>query len=740
MLKKLLIIIFIFSVSSGLTSYADEGMWLPLLIKRLNYSDMQKLGLKLTPEEIYSVNNSSLKDAIVNFGGFCTGEVISKEGLILTNHHCGFDAIQSQSSVENDILTNGFWAKTREDEKPIPGLTVTFLIRMEDVTEKILGTIEAGMDANQIAASIEENSMAIQQQAVAGTHYTAEVKPFFEGNAYYLFVYETFTDVRMVGAPPSSIGKFGGDTDNWMWPRHTGDFSLFRVYMSSDGKPAEYSKENIPLKPKHHLTISLEGVKPGDFAMIMGYPGSTERYLTSEGVKLAYEQTNPARVKIREKRLALMKEAMDADPKIRIMYAEDYASVSNYYKYFIGQNQGLKRLNVIDKKKQEEKKFTEWVNADPERQKIYGDLLNQFASIYKDYSKVNLPYVYLEEAAFGNQLLLTAYRFNPLYSFLANNPNTNKDTLDAVKEPMLKIANEHFKDYYAPLDKKIFAALLKMYYEDIPKQLHPSVFSQIEKKYKGNFDKYADAVFQKSIFADEAKMKEFMANPTAAALEKDPGFATMSSILGDFRQIVGPYLGNVYSRLDATNNLYLKAILEMRKDEKLYPDANFTMRLTYGTVQDYYPRDGVKYLYLTTLNGVISKNDPDNPEFVVPDKLIELYNKKDFGRYGINDSMPVCFITNNDITGGNSGSPVMNAKGHLIGCAFDGNWEAMSGDIIFEPELQRTISVDIRYILFIIDKFANAGHLIDEMTIAQPEETSAKGTGQKAETINNGSK
>lgn len=717
MRKIFLSIFLVISLSVNFLAKADEGMWLPLLINK-NFNEMQKLGLKLSPEDIYNVNNSSLKDAIVNFGNFCTGEVISKEGLILTNHHCGFDAIQSQSSVQNNLLTNGFWAMSRDQEIPNHGLTVAFLVRMEDVTEKVLSQINA--TSNEKEQSIEEISNELTTKATEGTHYNAEVKSFYEGNVYYMFVYETFLDVRMVGAPPSAVGKFGGDTDNWMWPRHTGDFSLFRIYTGSDGKPAEYSKSNVPLSPKHHLPISLKGIKEGDFAMVMGYPGGTERYLPSEGIKMLLEQTNPARIKIRGKKLAILKEDMEESEEVKIEYAAKYAQISNYYKYFIGQIQGITRLDVIDKKKEEEDEFQKWVQADKERLNEYGTVLSSFDQIYKDFRVVNLPYIYLEEAAFGIESIELSYKAADLYATLKSNAGPEELKL-AVAE-FKATSEEHFKNYNASTDKDVFAALLKMYYDDINSNLHPSIFKLVEKKYKGDFNKYAEYVFKNSIFVSEEKMKSFLKNPSAKVLEKDPAFTTMSSIIDGFRSHVAPPLRNVYSRLEEANKRFMEAILIKRANENIYPDANFTMRLTYGTVQDYYPRDAVHYLYETTLKGVMEKEDPLSDEFIVPEKLKELYAKKDFGKYGDNGEMTVCFITNNDITGGNSGSPVINGKGHLIGTAFDGNWEAMSGDIIFEPELQRCISTDIRYVLFIIDKYAGAGYLVNEMTLVENNE------------------
>lgn len=704
MLKRFILFITLVSLGVGNT-FADEGMWLPFLLGK-NYEQMKKLGLKITPEQIYSVNNSSLKDAVVNFGNFCTGEIVSQDGLILTNHHCGFDAIQSHSSVEHDYITDGFWAMDRSKELSNPGLTATFLIRMEDVTSRYAGKSEEEQEALLIELDKEYSE---------ADAYTIEVEDFFEGNQKILFVYQVFKDIRLVGAPPSSVGKFGGDTDNWMWPRHTGDFSLFRVYMSKDGKPAEYSKDNVPFHPRQHLSVSLAGVQKNDFAMVMGYPGSTERYMTSYGVAMNYYQSNPAKIKLRETRLAIMKQGMDADPKVRIQYASKYARVSNYYKYFIGQNQGLKRLHVIEDKQAEEAAFDAWVKEDTSRVAQYGTVLTSYKKIYEVYSNVNLPYIYIQEAAFGTEILEFAYKASKYYNLLKAGQDAT-----AAKATFAAAAEDYFKDYNKTTDQKVFAALLKMYYDDIDKSLHPGIFKEIEKKYKGNFEKYAAMVFTKSIFANKNLFDAFMAAPTAAALEKDPGYACMSSILGDFRTNLGPGLGNIFAALEIVNKNYLKAILEMHPNEAIYPDANFTMRLTYGTVQDYIPRDAVYYSYSTTLEGIIEKEDSTNEEFIVPKKLKELYNAKSYGNYAnAEGQLPICFITTNDITGGNSGSPVMNDKGELIGIAFDGNWEAMSGDIIYEPALQRTICVDIRYVLFMIDQYAGASHLINEMTVVK---------------------
>ena len=701
---------------------ANEGMWLPLLLN-MNEGDMQKLGLKLTAEQIYSVNQSSLKDAIVSFGGFCTGEIISSEGLILTNHHCGYGAIQTHSSVEHDYLTDGFWAMNRGEELHNEGLFVRFLVRMEDVSAKVNSQLNADMTEEERAKAIAAITKQIAEEAKGDSHYETMVKEYFEGNEFYLLVYEKFTDVRLVGAPPESVGKYGGDTDNWMWPRHTGDFSLFRVYSGPDGKPADYSPDNIPLKPKHHLPVSLQGVQEGDFAMVMGYPGSTDRYLTSYGITQALDQTNPTRVKIREERLRLLKEDMDADKDTRIKYASKYANVSNYWKYFIGQSTGLKKLQVLKKKQELEKQFVTWASATPERKKEYGEALKMIEGSYTNSYDFNLSYLYLIEAVFGTEIIRYANGFRSLEGALeSGKEEAIKQAADALKER----AEAHFKDYNADTDKKVMAALMEMYYNDVPKANHPEVFKQVEKKYKGNFSKWADDVFDKSVFTSQGKLNKFLDKPDLKTLQNDPAYAAAQSFMSNYYEKIRPMSGDLFAQRDKGNRLFVKGLREMMPEKKFYPNANSTMRLTFGTVGSYEPRDAVEYEYYTTMEGVMQKMDNSDPEFVVPDKLVDLYNRKDYGQYtNAEGELPVAFITNNDITGGNSGSPVIDGEGRLIGLAFDGNWEAMSGDIAFETELQRCINVDIRYVLFIMDKYAGAGHLVNEMTLVKPDNSEA---------------
>jgi hypothetical protein len=679
---------------------------------------MEEMGLQLTAEEIYSINNSSLKDAIIIFGGGCTGEIVSPEGLVFTNHHCGYGAIQSHSTVEHDYLTDGFWAMNKNEELKNDGLSASFLVRIEDVTGKILAELNDDMSEADRSAKIREIGKEISEEAEEGTDYNASVRGFFGGNEYYLFVYEVFKDVRLVGAPPSSIGKYGADTDNWMWPRHTGDFSIFRVYTGPDGKPADPSDDNIPYQSKHYLPISIAGVEDGDFAMIMGYPGGTQRYLSSWGVELAIDESNPTVVKIREKKLKIMREYMDADVAVRIQYSSKYARTSNYWKYFIGQTKGLKRLKVYDKKRAQESKFNDWVNAGNDREEMYGDALILMEEGVNDSKAFNLTSIYTNEAiARGSEILMFSRKFGKLKSLLSEK-DKDDDAINKQVEYLRGAANEYFKDYYEPLDRDLLGAMLEMYFNNVPTDQQPEMLAEINKKYKGDFLAYSNKLFDKSIFATANRVNAFLDKPSAKAIDKDPATKLLNAFFEKLPELQAS-LQAADAKSSKGERLYIAGLREMEPGKKFYPDANFTMRLTYGRVLDYYPADAVHFDYVTTLEGVMEKEDSSNWEFVVPEKLKELYESKDYGPYGQDGEMIVCFLTNNDITGGNSGSPVLNAYGELIGLAFDGNWEAMSGDIAFEPELQRTICVDARYVLFIIDKYAGAQNIIDELTIVK---------------------
>lgn len=696
---------------------ADEGMWLLPLIQELNINKMHEMGCELSADEIYSINKASLKDAIVIFGRGCTGEVVSDQGLVLTNHHCGYSSIQQHSTPENDYLKNGFWAMSKKDEIPTPGLTVTFLVRIEDVTDQINAVLTDNMTELQREDTAYVEGKRIAEKATEGTHYDARVQSFFGGNRYYLLVYETYKDVRMVGAPPSSIGKFGADTDNWMWPRHTGDFSIFRIYADKDNNPAEYSPDNVPYKPKYHLPVSIKGIQKNDFTMILGYPGGTERYMTSLEVKELMNITNKNRIYIRGIRQDIMLKDMMADDAIRIKYSSKYAGSSNYWKNSIGMNNALKRLKIVDKKKQEEQEFMKWVNADSQRKEKYGnalDLIKKSIEARKDYVHVT-QYIY-ETLIRGTELMSFSNKMSRYEDKLAS--DNEEEVKNAVSE-MKVAARKFYKDYNAPTDQKIAKAMFKIFAENVDGQYEPDIFKTIKDKYKNDYSKYIDHLYAKSFFTDSTKLWDFLDNVSVKKLKKDPAYIASASIYKKYRELYKK-MQSMYADYDKGHRLYIAGIMEMDKGKPMYPDANFTMRLSYGKVLDYYPRDAVHYDYYTTLKGVMEKEDPDNWEFVVPDKLKELYKNKDYGQYAMPDGrMPVAFLTTNDITGGNSGSPVIDGKGELIGLAFDGNWEAMSGDIVFEPKLQRTICVDVRYVLFIIDKYAGDSRLIDEMTLVK---------------------
>jgi hypothetical protein len=697
---------------------ADEGMWLLPLLEKLNIDKMTSMGLKLSAEDIYSINHSSLKDAVVVFGRGCTGEIVSGEGLLLTNHHCGFDAIQNHSSVEHDYLKDGFWAMTREEELPNPGLTATFLIRIEDVTQPILVNLNDTLSEKRRGEEVKRISTEIVRKATEDNHYKAMVKSFFDGNRYYLLVYEEYRDVRLVGTPPSSIGKFGYDTDNWMWPRHTGDFSVFRVYSGPDGTPAEYSKQNIPLKPKHFFPVSLRGYNEGDFTMVIGYPGNTERYMTSFEVKELMEVTHPNRIAIRGLRQDILMKDMLADEAITIKYASKYSSSSNYWKFSIGQSKGLKALKIYDKKQQLEREFTDWTNEDGERKSKYGEALNLINEAVTARRPYQHALQYISECLFnGSEIIGFAGKAAALYTVLLKEPD-NRQKIDSLTAELKTLGEEFYREYNESTDREVTPALLKLFYEKVPASFRPDFFTVIQSKYKGNVDYYCLTLFNRSVFANSFDFTVFIQNPSRKTLEKDMAFVAALTTQKKYRELF-QNRAQFNLNYEKGQRLYIAGLMEMQENRIFYPDANSTMRLSYGSVRDYFPRDAVHYDYYTTLDGVMQKEDPSNWEFEVPGKLKDLFSRRDYGRYGEKGVMPICFITNNDITGGNSGSPVLDAEGTLIGLAFDGNWEAMTGDILFEPELQRCICVDIRYVLFIMDKYAGAGHLVDEMKIIQ---------------------
>ena len=709
------VIIFIVSVLIVSTSIADEGMWLPMLLKN-NYEQMQKLGLKLTPEQLYDINHSSLKDAIVWFNGGCTAEIISEQGLLLTNHHCGYDAIAKHSTTSDNILDNGFWAKSFSEEKENPGMWASVLVYMEDVSDKINKGLE-GVDAKDVDAKKEELFKSIRAAVSKEKHYDSFVKSFFKENAYYLFVFDKFTDIRLVAAPPQAIGKFGGDTDNWIWPRHTADFSMFRIYANKDNAPASYSKDNVPYKPKQFLNISIKGLKEGDYTMIYGFPGRTNRYENSFGIKLAVDKINPAIVALRDIRLTEWKKEMNKSDSVRLLLSSNYAHISNYWKYYIGQTEQLKRLKVVDEKVALEKQFTEWAKNKPQ----YASILPNYEKAYKDYNIYALHATYFREGIMGSAILSTAMKYFWLEKILSSekpDPADIKRCVDAMKID----AKEFYSSFNAPAEERILSAISQLYFENISLNQQPAYMVNILKKYKDKtnketFEKFAQAVFKKSFFTSQELLTKFLEKPNLKKLQKDPAFAFAKACYNNFAEKIKSHIDEFTEINTSEGSKYIKALMEMQPTKNFYPDANSTLRLTYGSVKSYSPKNGVDYNYFTTMKGVMEKENPKEFEFNVPAKLKELYVRKDFGEYADNGEMHVAFISNNDITGGNSGSPVINGNGELVGLAFDGNWEAMSGDIYFDSNYKRTISCDIRYVLFMIDKFGGAKNLIKEMNI-----------------------
>ena len=701
---------------------ADEGMWILQLMKQQNSIDMmKKQGLKLAADDLYNPNGVSLKDAVGIFGGGCTGEIISPEGLILTNHHCGYGAIQEHSSVEDDFLTDGFWAKSRNEELPTPGLKFRFVHRIVDITDLVNAKVKAGevtevdaLTAPFLGKLAKEELEKSDLKSKPGIEVRA--LPFYAGNKFYLFYYKVYSDVRMVAAPPSSVGKFGGETDNWMWPRHTGDFSMFRIYADANGEPAEYNASNVPLKTPKFLSISIKGLKENDYAMIMGFPGSTNRYLTQSEVKQRMHSTNEPRIRIRGVRQDVLKKEMAASDKVRIQYASKYAGSSNYWKNSIGMNKAIIDNKVLETKAEQEAKFAAFAKAKGNTD--YEKVVSEIDAAIEKSNPILYNYTCFREVFQGGIEFGTPYLI--LDKLKEAIKNKDKEAINKNIETLKKVyADVHNKDYDHEVDRKVAKALLPLYAEMVPADALPAFYTTIQKDFKGNYDAYVDHCYDNSIFSNEANFNKFIKKPTVKAIEKDPMTAYVRAKY-DLMNKLGNELAESMKGMDLLHKTYVRGLCEMYSPEPKAPDANFTIRLTYGNVKSYNPKDGVHYKYYTTLKGVMEKEDPTNPEFVVPAKLKELYEAKDFGRYALpNGDMPACFLTTNDITGGNSGSPVINGNGELIGAAFDGNWESLSGDINFDNNLQRCIAVDIRYVLFIIDKLGGCKHLIDEMTIVE---------------------
>jgi hypothetical protein len=718
-MKKLNILILLLVLLTKTVS-ADEGMWLPFLLNQTNMDKMHEMGLKLSKEDIYSINNSSLKDAIVIFGGGCTGEIISDKGLLLTNMHCGYRQVQSHSSVENDYLKNGFSAKEMEDELPNSGLTVRFLVRVEDVSEKVNAQLLEVKDESKRNEIINQLAEQLAQEVVSGTHYDAIFKSYYNGNQFYILIYETYRDVRLVANPPVSIGDFGSLTDNWMWPRHKADFSIFRVYTAPDGKPAEYSPENIPLKPKHYLPVSLKGVNPNDFAMILGNPGSTDRYMTTFGIKELMEIDHPNRIKIRGAKLEIMNETMAISPAHRIKYAAKYKGSSNYWKYSIAQMAGFERNNVFDQRKDLEKQFANWVAKDQNRLEKYANTFNLIRDSYHGRKEYINASQYIREAIIrGPEIVGFANRSSGLYRELSKKrSHQDKKKKKELILQLIQRGNSYFKDYDKDTDRKIAVALFTMINTDLDQSYLPEYFKNSIKEQNGNVEAFVNDLYSKSIFTNQQAYNDFVKKPLLKVLEEDPGFKLAISVSEVYREL-NTQSKSFDEQLSIGKREYMKGLMEMQIERNFYPDANFTMRLTYGKVGGYSPKNGVYYKHYTTLKGVMEKEDPNNYEFIVPEKLKSLYNSKDYGRYAYGDEMHVCFTTDNDITGGNSGSPVINKNGELIGLAFDSNWEGMTGDIEFGEQMQKTVCTDIKYIVWLLEKFMGAQRLVDELSFVE---------------------
>jgi len=701
---------------------ADEGMWLPMLLSDFPEAEMQRLGMKISASDLYNINQPSIKDAIVMFGGVCTAEIISDEGLLLTNHHCGFNSIQSHSSVSYDYITNGFWAMSRKEELPNPGLKIVLLNRMEDVTTKVLQGVYPEMTEAARQEVILKNITKIEQEAMNGNHSIAKVKPFYYGNQFFLIVSDEYEDVRLVGAPPNRIGDFGGETDNWMWPRHTGDFSLFRIYADSGNKPAAYSPDNVPYKPKKHLTISLKGVKENDFTLIFGFPGATQEYLPSAALELLYQAEDPAAIKIREYRIEIMEKYMAMSKLTKIQYSAKRVTLANGWKKMFGEVTGIRRLGAIEKKKLDEEAFQQWVSENPDRKKIYGNVLVRFHELYEQYKPYRLAYIFYREAGLGIEVIPYANTYFKLVEASKSDtltPEALVKTIDFYKSA----ARGFFKNYNMQLDKETFATLMGLYYKDLDRRYVPDSLVKQAERYNKDFSKYAENIFTKSELVSEKKVTKLLSEYTAkdyGRIEQDPIYILARNIYSFYANNISARLAELDAEIVVQQRLYMKGLMEMKGGKKFYPDANGTLRISYGTVQGYEIRDGVYNNFFTTLDGVMQKEDTLMVDYLVDPKLKNLWKTKDYGRYASpQGKMHVCFLATNHTTGGNSGSPVLNAEGQLIGLHFDRVWEGTMSDIYYDPAKCRNIAIDIRYVLFLIDKYAGAGHLIKEMDIVE---------------------
>ena len=731
-MKKLSLTFAIIFAMMGIVR-ADEGMWLPMFVERLNYVDMQKMGLQLTPEELYSINNSSLKDAIVGLsngskprGFFCTGEIVSDNSLLFTNHHCGYSSIAALSTVEHDYLNEGFAARSFSEELPAEGVSASFLVRMEDVTAEIFSVIEPDMDYMARQKAISAKIKELEEAASEDGKLNPVIKGFFEGNEYYMFVYKTYTDVRLVFTAAQSIGKFGGDTDNWMWPRHTGDFSVFRVYADENGEPAEFSENNKPLTPKHHLPVSLDGVQPDDFTMIWGFPGSTERYMSSYGINYNVDVFYPIVYEVFKAETDVMDEYMKVDKAVNIAYADNKAGLANTWKNFEGQITMLRKNKVAERKVELEKQFSEWVNASEGRQDEYGELLSTLESSFAAQAEAAPTLFYPNFTAQLNPMAM-ASEFSAYYEVM-NDKEATKEDKQVITESLKEInVDAMFSNLDARVEKGMLIEVMKIYGSKFETEALPEALQKMIKKYKGDWAALASDLFDKSMFSNAETMKAFIEKPNAKKLAKDPAFVVYNALVEQLYSVAPVYRMATIAISEADHE-FVKGLREFYAETQpkkvLYPDANSTLRMSYGSVKDYSPADAITYDYVCTANGILEKYIPGDFEFDAPQRLLDLIEARDFGQYADeNGELITCFLSTNDITGGNSGSPIMNGKGELIGLAFDGNWEAMSGDVNFEPKLQRTINVDIRYVLFVIDKVYGATNLIDELEIhkAMPE-------------------
>jgi hypothetical protein len=712
------IIIILLAVSTF--AKADEGMWMPQLIAALNINDMKKNGFKLTAEQIYSLNKASMKDAVMIFGGGCTAEAISDKGLILTNHHCGYSSIATLSSVQNDYLKNGYWAMNAKEELPCKDLTVTFIRRIEDVTSKILENIKSSYSEIQRDSAVQANIKSLEKKTKEDYKSDTFIRGFFYGNEYYLFVVETFKDVRLVGAPPESIGKFGDETDNWMWPRHNADFSVFRIYANKDNKPSEYSNENVPYKPLYSFPISTKGVEKGDFTMVYGFPGRTQEYLTSYAVDLIMNQQDPIRVALREKRLAIMDADMSKNDTVRLMYANKYAGVANYYKKWRGEMIGLQKSKAVEKKQEFEKQFLQTISADPAKAEKYKNLLTDFKKTYTEYAPLSKEFDYYTECLMGIDAIRMAASFQSVFTELKKKREGKDNKFDLRFKEVKPILP--FKNFNKETDRKICITMLDMYQQNIDKAQRPPYLDSMLTAHKGNTKSIADFIYNNSSFVDNKKAELMFSDfeKNASLYERDPLYLLATSIVKHYQKTVIPQVQYYDLQIAEMQKEYMKGLRENVKDKKFYPDANGTMRVSFGKVADYKPRDGVEYLHYTTIDGLVEKNKSGLEDYYVKPRLLELYEKKDFGSYvDKNGKLRIAFTGSNHTTGGNSGSPVLNAKGELIGTNFDRNWEGTMSDIMYNGEFCRNIILDVRFTLWVIDKYAGAGYLLKEMKLVK---------------------